>query len=106
MLAQIKIKDYQVDFGMKGYKYTRVRLYDDAEHYRGFIQFVEGKSEQDWSYDPKGTFEGEMAMHMLSPVIDILRNEEPVTLTIFHPHWACLHTGLEPVGEGEKMMKK
>jgi len=37
-------------------------------------------------------------------IVDMLRNEGPVRLTINdqHPGFVLLHTGPEPVGEGEK----
>jgi hypothetical protein len=39
----------------------------------------------------------------LAGLIDMLRNEDPVSLTINDqaPGFAFVHTGLEPVGEGE-----
>lgn len=41
-----------------------------------------------------------MHLSMLDRLIDLLRNEEPVQV-VWWPTYAYVHTGLEPVGEGE-----
>ena len=43
------------------------------------------------------------AKHLFS-IIDMLRNEKPVSLTVNDqpPGFVFIHTGIEPVGEGEK----
>jgi len=42
-----------------------------------------------------------MPFRMLDQLVDLLRNEDPVRV-VWWPTYAYVHTGLEPVGEGEQ----
>ena len=82
---------------------VRVYMHDDANAYRGYIDFIAGySSTQKFVVHPNGIINAFMPLDRLHLTLDILRHEKPVFFTV-NPtaNWAALKTGEEPTGEEE-----
>jgi hypothetical protein len=99
-----EVKSYHYLFDARSGTLASLRLYGDAGEV-GIVEFVD-----DDAAVPSLTFTRDLNSAEIAfkrrhadEIIDMLRNESPVALTINDqpPGFVFLHTGREPAGEGE-----
>ena len=82
---------------------VRIYMYDDANAYRGYIDFIAGYvGPQKFVVYPSGIINAFMPIDRLHFTLDILRNEKPIYFSVDDAsNWAGLKSGQEPTGEAE-----
>jgi hypothetical protein len=101
-MPQIKSYNYQFHGGPNGYLGNRaiIRLQDASQKSVAYIQFIPTGSPIPADTDGPPWIRMYMPETAISGVIDMLRNEGPVSV-YYAAGSGFLHTGEEPIGEGE-----
>lgn len=101
-MPQISTYDYQFHGGPAGYQNSRaiLRLYDASRTTLAYVHFVPTGAPIPADTNVAPWTRLYMPEALISSVLDMLREEKPVSV-YYAAGSGFLHTGPEPVGEGE-----
>ena len=102
-MTSFSIKTYSVKITNCAKPYAYIMLFDQGERYRARLNFYPMEESNNYTLTQTNDFiQVELNYKTFNSIVDILRNEKPMTFNWFMTTKVCIiATGEEPVGEEE-----
>jgi len=102
-MTSFNIRNYSVKLTNCARPYAWIILFDKANKYRARLNFYPMQESNTYKLTQTDDFiEVELSYKTFNSIVDILRNERPITFNWFTTTQVCIiATGEEPVGEDE-----